>query len=441
MKKSNPWTRREFIAKPAAFLAASQLLGHSNFLFADQAAPAPAAAKKIITRELGKTGIKVPIVSMGEPASDASGLVRRAYEVGIRHFDTAAEYQEGKNEVLLGNAIKEMGVRKDVVLSTKIPIEQQAKSVDPAQAGQQLKESIEASLKRLQTDYVDILYLHHVDSAAALSMEGTLKTLTALKKEGRIRAIGVSMHNTVPVLNEAARLGVYDVALFPFNWAMASNQELLTAMDHAHQKGIGIVAMKTAAGDFGGSGGGPGGGPGGGSGAGPTGGPGGGQASGPGGGPGAGQGSRPAATAGAMRTAMLKWVLRHDAVATLISAFGNYDQIEQNVSVAYDLAYTHEEMNLLADKKLAASLEFCHQCNQCTGTCPNGAEIPTLMRAHMYALKYYPGTGHPHETLAAIPKGRGLDACSNCETCTASCAWTVNIPRKIAQLQAWRGLA
>jgi len=60
------------------------------------------------------------------------------------------------------------------------------------------------------------------------------------------------------------------------------------------------------------------------------------------------------------------------------------------------------------------------------------------MRAHMYALRYYPGTGHPHQALASIPAGRGLEVCSRCESCTASCAWTVNIPRKIAQLQEWR---
>jgi succinate dehydrogenase/fumarate reductase-like Fe-S protein len=55
----------------------------------------------------------------------------------------------------------------------------------------------------------------------------------------------------------------------------------------------------------------------------------------------------------------------------------------------------------------------------------------------MYALQYYPGTGFPHEALAEIAPGHGLEACSNCESCTASCANTVNIPRKIMQLKAW----
>jgi aryl-alcohol dehydrogenase-like predicted oxidoreductase len=404
MKKNNPWSRRDFLYKPAALLAASQLLGHSNLLLAEAATPAPAVAKKIITRTLGKTGISVPIVSMGDPGGDAPGLIRRAYEVGIRHFDTATTYQEGKSETLLGNSIKEMGVRKDVVIATKIAIYQPGKPLNSAQAAKDLRETFEVSLKRLQTDYVDILYLFHVDDEAALAMEGPLQVLADLKKQGRIRATGISMHRTEQILNAVLRLGVLDIALIPINWAMASDQGLLATINRAHQAGIGLVAMKAMAG-------------------------------------GVSQGKQSPAFTGATRTALQKWVLRQEAFATLLSSFGAFNHIEENFSVAYDLSYTDEEKKILADKNLVAELEFCHQCGHCQATCPNGTEIPTLMRAHMYALQYYPGTGHPHEALATIPTGRGLEACSSCDTCTASCAWTVNIPRKIAQLQAWPGLA
>jgi uncharacterized protein len=402
MKKKHPWTRRDFIAKPAALLAASQLLSPSSFLIAETTSFKPANNKKIITRTLGKTGIEVPVVSMGEPANDSPGIVRRSYELGIRHFDTAAEYQEGKNEILLGKAIKELGVRKDVTIATKVLTSTQRKSLTSEQAGKKLNEIFETSLRNLQTDYVDVLYLHQADEVADVSFEGPLQAMLKLKQEGKVRAIGVSMHNATPILNEVVRLGVHDVVLFPFNCTMATDQKLLTAIKQTHQKGIGIVAMKTAVG-------------------GPE-----------------QPGQHAASTTGATRTALLKWVLQHPEISTLISSFGSYDHIEQNVSVAYDLALTEEEKKILADKKLIASLEFCHQCHQCTETCSQGADIPTLMRTHMYALQYYPGTGHPHETLASIPMGRGLDACSNCTSCSASCAWTVNIPRKIKQLKAWQ---
>jgi uncharacterized protein len=395
----NPWTRREFIAAPAAFLAASQLLRPSDLLLAET--PSAPAAKKIIHRTLGKTGIKVPVISMGDPGGNAPGIIRRSYEVGIRHFDTATTYQEGKSEAILGQTIKEMGVRKDVVIATKIAISAQGQPLDSAQAAKNLKETFEASLKRLETDYLDILYLFHVDEEGALAMEGPLQVLADLKKQGRIRAAGVSFHRTEPGLKEVLRLGCFDVVLIPFNPPLGSDQGVLTQIERAHQAGIGIVSMKAMAG-------------------------------------GGRQGGQSPAYSGATRTALQKWVLRHEAFATLLSAFGTFEHIEENFSVAYDLEYTEEEKKVLADKNAMAALEFCHHCGKCAGTCPNDAAIPTLMRAHMYALRYYPGTGHPHQALASIPTGHGLDACSRCESCTASCAWTVNIPRKIAQLQEWR---
>jgi predicted aldo/keto reductase-like oxidoreductase len=427
MKKNNPWTRREFIAKPAAFLAASQLANPAHFLFAEAAAPGFAAGRKILTRTLGRTGIKVPLISSGMATEES--IIRRAYECGVRLFESSANYKQGGMETSLGNAIKAMGVRKDVVLATKLLEEPERKTLTSAQAGKMMAEEFEDSLKNLQTDYVDILYLHGSHKVADVSMEGPLEVLVKAKKEGKIRAIGISTHNAAPILDEVVRVGVHDVVLIPFNWTMESNQELFAAIERAHKKGIGLVAMKTTSGGF----------------------------LKPGEKPvfmaamseGATQsttqyeppagGPTPKAgfETGAIRTAMLKWVLHHDAIATLVSGFATFDHVEQNVGVAYDISYTEEEKKILADKKLMASLEYCDQCKQCLPTCPYGAEIPTLMRAHMYALQYYPGTGRPHETLASIAAGRGLDACANCENCTAACAKTVNIPRKIGQLQAW----
>ncbi len=441
----NP-TRRDFVVMPAALWAASQL-SPAGLLFAE---PVAAPAKgKLITRQLGKTGITIPVVSMGDPSEDAPGIIRRAYESGVRYFDTAADYQEGKNEVLLGNGLKALNARKDVVIGTKVLASQQRTGLNSDQAGKLFAEIFEKSLKNLQTDYVDVLYFHQVDDPKDVSMEGPLKVMQDLKKQGKVRAIGVSMHTAEPVLAEVVRLGVHDAVLFPFNLSIGADPKLMAAMEAAHKKGIGIIAMKTTAGNMGAPGGG-GGAPGGGAapgGAGGAGGPGGAgaQAGGPGGGAPSGgggpegpSGSREKAVTGVTRTALLKWVLQHESVTSLISAFGTYDHLDQNMAVAYDLAFTDEERKIISDKKLTASLEFCHQCRQCVATCPQRAEIPTLMRTHMYAFNYYPGTGHPHETLASIPAGRGLEACANCTTCKASCAWSVNIPRKIAQLQGWR---
>jgi len=444
MKKSNPWTRRDFIAKPAAFLAASQLLGHSNFLFAEAATSAPAAGSKLITRSLGRTGINVPLISMG--LSTDPGITRLCYESGVRFFLSASDSHMQRSEIELGNLFKEMGIRKDILIATNLLPEAERKPLNSAQAGEMLKTEFETSLKNFHTDYMDFLLVHAVQNPGDLSIEGILEVLTKMKKEGKARAIGITTHSPAPVLNEVARLGVHDLVIFPFNGTMASNQQLLAAIDNAHKKGVGLMAMKSTV---------------------------------PGvfrkpdqesGATGTAQEATqfqppphpeftpdqirliqegkltinlntPTLGTGAAHTALMKWVLQHEAIASIVSSFGNYDHVNENLSVAYDINYTDEEKKVLADKKLIASLEYCQQCKQCLATCPYGAEIPTLMRTHMYALQYYPGTGFPHEALAEIAPGHGLEACSNCESCTASCANTVNIPRKIMQLKAWNGLA
>ena len=108
MNKRHEWNRREFIVKPIVWAGAVTMLGQTDLLLAS---PANQAANgPILQRTLGKTGITLPIVSMGVMNADVPGLLRRAYEVGIRHFDTAAGYQQGRNEEMVGQVIKDLAV-------------------------------------------------------------------------------------------------------------------------------------------------------------------------------------------------------------------------------------------------------------------------------------------------------------------------------------------
>lgn len=395
------WNRRDFIVKPLAGMAAWPLLGRCSSLFAQTAQP---AAKKntppqIIYRTLGKTGISLPIVSMGVMNADVPGLVRRAYDVGMRHFDTAAVYQQGRNEEMLGRMIKEMGVRDKVTIATKAFVPDRNPGLTQPQAKARLLEIFEGSLKRLQMDYVDILYYHAADTLQDVNASGPIEALTQLKKEGKARFIAVSTHQPELILNEAMRLGVYDVVLIIFNYTMAGDTGLLNAIDRAAKKGIGLIAMKTQAGGTG----------------------------------------RPDSKLNrpltpASQTALLKWVMRHESITTAIPGFSTYEHLEQDFSVAHDLAYSPAEREFLSDKSAAVDAEFCKQCGECRPDCPLQADIPKLMRSHMYAVQYSnrPLAG---DTLAAIAAGKGLDACSGCESCQAMCRNSVNIGRKIEQLK------
>jgi len=391
--------RREFLVKPVQWAAAAGLLsGVGPSLVAQQRAAQDGA--KILTRTLGKTGIQLPIVSMGVMNADVPGLIRRSYEVGMRHFDTAASYQGGRNEEMVGGMIKEMGVREKVVISTKVAFRGQASWSGP-QARNVFRQTFEGSLKRLQMDHVDILYHHMVESAEQARAEGPLQALMELKKEGKTRFIGLSMHQgAVVVLPEAVRLGMLDVCLVAINYTLASNQALFDALEQTAKVGIGIVAMKTQAGGL----------------------------------------SRPdpklpRTLPPHSQTALLKWVLHHPFITTAIPGFTTYEQLEQNFTVASNLEYTGAEKEFLADKTFTAEAQFCQQCGECRGDCPRGADIPALMRSHMYAVQYRNGE-MARATLAMLERGKGLDACAGCTECQATCRNHVNIANKIAHLRA-----
>lgn len=392
--KSPEWNRRDFIVKPIVWAGAASVIGKAESLLGNPLNET--ASGTILQRTLGKTGITLPVVSMGVMNADIPGLLRRAYELGIRHFDTAAGYQQGRNEEMVGSVIKEMGVRDQVVISTKQPSRNGPSSATDAK--KRFIEGVESSLKRLQMDHVDILYHHAVDSISAARAEGPLEALQSLKKDGKTRFIGISTHQTVEVLNEAIRLGGFDVALVMLNYTMVHDREILDTIERATKSGIGIVAMKTQAGG----------------------------AIRP-------DPKLPKQLPPASQTALLKWVLNHEFVTTAIPGFSTYEHLEQDFSVARNLMYTFEEEKFLADKGFAAKAEFCQQCGECKEDCAKNVDVPALMRAHMYAVQYR-NMELARTTLASA--AAGLNACATCESCPVVCRSTVPVARKIAELRA-----
>ena len=396
MNNKGNWNRREFIVKPILWAGTASVLAKTNLLLASPTLET--AASPILQRTLGKTGLSLPVVSMGVMNADVPGLLRRAYELGMRHFDTAAGYQNGRNEEMVGRVIKEMGVRDKVVIATKQPSRNHSQSA--AEAKVRFIEGVEASLRRLQMDHVDILYDHEVDSVEDAQAEGPLEALQSLKKDGKTRFIGLSTHKTVDVLSEAIRLNLFDVGLVMLNYTMAHDAGILSTIERAAKSGIGIVAMKTQAG-----------------------------------GTVKPDAKLPKELPAASQTALLKWALNHEFITTAIPGFSTYEHLEQDFSVARNLAYTHEEERFLADKAFAANAEFCQQCGECRDDCPKQVDIPVLMRSHMYAVQYR-NIGMAREMLASAAPGRGLEACGACESCLVTCRNTVQIGRKIAQLKA-----
>jgi len=146
-------------------------------------------------RHLGKSGLEVSAIGLGAnpfgnevDAATAASIVHRALDLGVTYIDTADIYNSGVSEEHLGLALK--GRRHEVVLGTKAA---GAMGPGPNQQGasrKHLKEAIEASLRRLGTDYVDLYWIHHPDRGTP--MDETMRTLDDLVRSGKTRYIGCS---------------------------------------------------------------------------------------------------------------------------------------------------------------------------------------------------------------------------------------------------------
>ena len=142
------------------------------------------------TSEIEVSEIGLGCMSLPTDAKEAGIIVNEAIAQGINYFDTADLYNKGGNEEVVGKALKDH--RKDIVLATKVGNEWSAQSDEvkwnPTKA--YIKEQIHASLKRLQTDYIDLYQLH--GGMITDDAEETIEAFEELKKEGLIRAYGIS---------------------------------------------------------------------------------------------------------------------------------------------------------------------------------------------------------------------------------------------------------
>lgn len=147
-------------------------------------------------RNLGKTGVKVSVVGIGTnrfgsektPQSEVNRIIDQALDLGINHLDTADAYQNGSSETVLGNALK--GKWDRFFLATKFFFSTGDGINDRGASRYHIYNAVEASLKRLQSDHVDLYYVHRWDAETPL--EETLRTLDDLVRMGKVRYIGAS---------------------------------------------------------------------------------------------------------------------------------------------------------------------------------------------------------------------------------------------------------
>ena len=227
---TNKASRRGFLG------AGVGLLGGAAAVHSEAAVLAAPNIKDMPFRTLGKTGLKPSVLGFGCMLTSDPTVIEQAADIGINWFDTARGYQNGQNERMVGTALKSRRNKLHVTSKT------QAKTKAEALA------HLDKTLEELQTDHIDVWYLHSRSTPAAAPDE-LFDAQDEAVKAGKVRFKGVSFHGghkeMIPWLIEKKRT---DVILVSYNFTMDAEMDAL--LDKAAAAGLGIVAMKVMAGGF-----------------------------------------------------------------------------------------------------------------------------------------------------------------------------------------------
>ena len=212
-------------------------------------------------RKLGNTGLIVSGVALGTmqfggkmnmgnlDQEGATRMVKLALERGINFIDTADVYSLGESETLVGNALK--GMRKEIVLATKVRLPMGENFNRSGATRVNILREVEDSLRRLQTDYIDLYQVHGWDSNTPI--EETLRTLDDLVRQGKVRYIGLSnfmswQATTAVMLQD--RLGLEKYVTAQMYYSLVGRGLEYEFQSFAEYHNIGILVWSPLAGGF-----------------------------------------------------------------------------------------------------------------------------------------------------------------------------------------------
>jgi len=351
---------------------------------------------KIEYRTLGRTGINIPIISMGTGNTSNPNLVKEAYTQGVKLFATSEYYQNGNNEKMLGEALKDYPRDSFYILTGTnggLDLDYENGLYKEGTDTGVFLDHANGCLERLQVDYVDFFGLGFAARREGVLYKPLLKAMEKFKSQGKAKFLSIGTHKFEPeAIRAAADAGIYDAVVTAYNFRKENTAEIDDAIDYATEKGLGIIAMKTMAGVY----------------------------------------WDQEKTEAINTRAALKWVLQNKNIHTTVPDCSSFDQLHQDIEIMSDLSLTEEEKQDLkhVPGKLASGI-YCQQCNQCIKQCRAKIDIPTIMRSYMYAYGHR-NLAHAQNTLNS--SGLSEFPCSKCNDCTVNCKMGFDIRTKILDI-------
>lgn len=368
-------SRRRFI-KAGLLLPAAGLVGSQHMEVFCQPSDEPGY------RILGKTGLRVSGVGCGVGVEPDPQVIRRAMDLGVNYFDTARGYGAGKSEEITGSALK--GRRDRVILATKTDARTKA----------DVFSDMDASLKALSMDHVDIWHLHSRDTPDTITDEA-VEACVELKKQGKTRFIGVSAHDVNAVADTILRMGVFDVVQTTYSYAIAAPYRN-EAIAKLHAAGIGVVAMKVVIAV-------------------------------------AGFVPRDINLPEEGPLAAIKWVLTNPEISTTVPYAKNISEVEMNVRAMTE-SYTPQDEKLLYVRNREIRPSYCRMCYECKGKCPKG--VPVTDELRILAYNDFGGNfKQAKDCFGSLSSDVRRITCSDCTSCAVQCPNGVEVQSRLVRAQ------
>jgi predicted aldo/keto reductase-like oxidoreductase len=354
-------------------------------------------------RRLGRTNLLVSEISLGGSPVPEEALLHQIIERGVNYIDTSCTYMNGNSERMIGRLCKSIG-RDKVYVGTKFHLRRNWNE-------ESIIDSVNGSLRRLDTDYIDVLLVHGARNEEHLTDERVIGAFEKLKKQGKYRFRGLSCHtNHHRVVKKAVECGYYDMIQLGYNVfdIQDTEKEIKTYDDYlgesgirhlislASSKNVGIIAMKTLK-----------------------------------------VGGRRQNLAKyktgntSLFQAMLKWALENKNLSSAVIEMLTYEEMEEDLSVV-GLPLSEEERKNLFCYVAENSEDFCHTCGLCQESCPSSIKTTEILRY----LAYHEGYGKralAKKAYSKLKPEQTAFSCQDCGECEKACLYGVAVRKRIRE--------